>query len=354
MEIIETYNYNLPKYAIARYPPPRRGTTNLMVYFTATDNIVFTKYHQLYRFLPQNSILVRNVTKVIKARLLLPIKNSSKPLEILLLPDEWLFPLKTLKFKALVRYPNKRSKHQNVFKLGNWRIVINKIPQTRFFFVEFVPKCPKNIEKNFLNLLEEYGKVPIPPYLRREAQKLDAVRYNPVFSKTPGAVAAPTASLNFTQGLENRLNRKGINFVDIILHVGFGTFAPITTENIIKNKLHRETVHINSTATKQLETAKINNIPITAVGTTVVRALESLPKFNTEQFQTELFIRPPFEFQMIDILLTNFHMPKSSLLMLVDAFLQYKKSAKSWRELYELALHKKFRFLSYGDSMLII
>ena len=355
MEVLEAYNYILPKYAIAKYPPPRRGTTNLMVYFTATDNIVFTKYHQLYRFLPSNSILVRNVTKVVKARLLIPLKYSRKPLEILLLPDERPFPPKTLKFNALIRYPNRRSRRQNIFKIKNWKLRINKIPETRFFSVEFIPKSSTgNIGKNFVNLLQQYGKVPIPPYLRREAQRSDAIRYNPIFSKIPGAVAAPTASLNFTHGLQNRLHQKGINFVDIVLHVGFGTFAPITTENIIKNKLHSETVHVSSTVRRQLEAAKTNNIPITAVGTTVVRALESLQKFNIEKFQTDLFIRPPFKFQMTDILLTNFHMPRSSLLMLVDAFLQYKKSAKSWKELYKLALHKKFRFLSYGDSMLII
>ncbi len=385
--IIQKYDYEYPSYLIAKYPPYKRGYSNVLIYYTQTGKIVFTKYNQLYKYILPKTLIVRNITKVFKARLYVKLEQNYRDLgqnlskkatiqkfELLLLSVKGISLQEFIKkhirkdcieVEVLARIPKKY--RDSSFVIRNWRVTVK--PSKDHFIARFCfakgKLNKKELVSNFLELLALEGNVPIPPYLKRQAKDLDNIRYQTIFGKVTGSVAAPTASLNFTKGLKNRLSLKNVEFASVVLHVGLGTFAPLREENLKQNKLHEEFVYVDKNNLNKIRQAKLNDNPIMAVGTTVVRTLETIGKNldllnpNTiidSEFvtTTDLFIRPPFEFSLVDMLLTNFHFPKTSLLMLVDAFLQYKGAKHTWKQLYELAVYKKFKLYSYGDSMLII
>jgi len=217
-----------------------------------------------------------------------------------------------------------------------------------------------SVEELF-TMFEQKGKVPLPPYIKRSTVVSDDERYQTIFAEKLGSVAAPTASLNFTKTLEARLAKQGTAIAEVTLHVGRGTFMPLRHERIEDNILHSEPYFVKNSTITALHLAKQDQKRIIAMGTTTTRTLESIaPQIldaNTSHdilSETKLFVYPPFRFKIVDGLLTNFHFPRSSLITLVDAFLQYKRSKLSWRTIYEFAMKNEARLFSYGDSMLIL
>ncbi len=207
-----------------------------------------------------------------------------------------------------------------------------------------------------ISLLETYGEMPIPPYIKKTPLSREELckQYQTVFAKKRGSSAAPTASLHFTDRVFKRLEKSGVQKTFITLHVGMGTFAPITEENMREKKLHNEWYEVADETFRFIDKSKKNGRKIVAVGTTVVRTLESVAKNNILVGKTDLFIQPPYQFKVVDALITNFHLPESSLMMLVDAFLQHKHAKRGITELYRYALLNKFMFYSFGDALLIL
>jgi S-adenosylmethionine:tRNA ribosyltransferase-isomerase len=338
--LLRDYNYNLPADFIALKPVRPRDSAKLLVYQRSSNKISYDKFFNLSGYLPLGSVLVFNQTKVIPARLVLQKESGGKVrvlylgrvgnyLEVLadrkLTIDSDIFLNDKLKFKVI-----KHSRAHYLLKPSFAVSQLNKI-------------------------LEQYGKTPLPPYLRYSPLSESSRReqYQTVFARVPGSVAAPTASLHFTKRLLHNLKKSGVSLKFVTLHVNLGTFAPLTQDQVITNKLHREYYEIDKSTAQFLNKAKMEQRPIIAVGTTVVRALESSCVANNKikklRGDTRLFIKPGYKFKFVNGLITNFHVPRSSLLMLVSAFLSRQKLFK----LYNLARRRNFRFFSFGDGMMI-
>jgi len=332
---LNDFDFDLPKSLIAQYPSRSRTDSRLLV---LRDILVDSTFSQLGNFLKPNDLLVLNDTKVIPARLF-GHKDSGGKVEVLverLINDH----------KALVMIKSSRSP-----KIGSYVVLENK----RSFKI-----CDKNdgiykvdFESDFiLNVLNEIGHIPLPPYINREDSKEDQSRYQTVYAKNDGAVAAPTAGLHFDEILLSSLENQGINHTFVTLHVGAGTFQPVKVENIESHKMHSEYYEISTETIDKIEQAKALGGRIIAVGTTAVRALESASingRLKHQKGDTDIFIYPGFKFQIVDAMITNFHLPKSSLLMLVSAFIGYKEMF----ETYSHAIKEQYRFFSYGDAMLL-
>ncbi len=350
---LELYNYNLPKEKIADRPAKPRDFSKLFVYDTLQDKIYFEIFFNLDKYLPINSFLVLNNTKVLPARVEM-LKETGGKVKVLFLVDEVIN--KNSKFiRGLV---NKKLNLKEKIYFPNKKDFLEIISQEKNIFT-FSLKTDLN---NFLKLLNLYGEPPLPPYIKNAplTKKEAKEKYQTVFAKKLGSVAAPTASFHFTKRVFKKLKRKGIKYFFITLHVGLGTFMPISEENIKKKKLHKEYWEVETNIYKKILRLKPKK-KLIAVGTTTTRLLETLARKRlnlnnkkTLRGTTELFIFPPFKFKMIDGLITNFHLPKTSLMMLVEAFLQFKNSKKHLKELYEIAIENDFRFYSFGDAMLII
>ena len=332
---LNDFDFDLPKSLIAQYPSRSRTDSRLLV---LRDILVDSTFSQLGNFLKPNDLLVLNDTKVIPARLF-GHKDSGGKVEVLverLINDH----------KALVMIKSSRSP-----KIGSYVVLENK----RSFKI-----CDKNdgIYKvdfesdSILNVLNEIGHIPLPPYINREDSKEDQSRYQTVYAKNDGAVAAPTAGLHFDEILLSSLENQGINHTFVTLHVGAGTFQPVKVENIESHKMHSEYYEISTETIDKIEQAKALGGRIIAVGTTAVRVLESASingRLKHQKGDTDIFIYPGFKFQIVDAMITNFHLPKSSLLMLVSAFIGYKEMF----ETYSHAIKEQYRFFSYGDAMLL-
>ena len=332
---LSDFDFDLPQSLIAQYPSIRRTDSRLLVLKNGLTNSIFSK---LGEFLKPNDLLVLNDTKVIPARLF-GHKDSGGKVEVLverLVSDH----------EALVMIKSSRSP-----KIGSYVILENK---SQFKI------CDKNngIYKvdfksdSILNVLNEIGHIPLPPYINREDIKEDSSRYQTVYANKNGAVAAPTAGLHFDESLLSSLKAQGINHTFVTLHVGAGTFQPVKVEEIESHKMHSEYYEISQKTVDQIIKTKTNGGRIVAVGTTALRTLESAAlkgALSSQKDETDIFIYPGFEFQLVDVLITNFHLPKSSLLMLVSAFVGFEKMIK----IYQYAIKEKYRFFSYGDAMLI-
>jgi len=348
----QLFDYYLPKEKIAQKPVRPRDFSKLFIYDTSKDNIYFDIFLNLDKYLPQNSFLVLNNTKVLPARVEMTKETGGK-VKVLFLADEMLnknskcirgLVNKRLTLKEKIYFPNKKDFIEVVFQEKN--------------IFTFSLKMELN---DFLKLLNLHGEAPLPPYIKntpltkKEAKK----KYQTIFAKKLGSIAAPTASSHFTKRVFKKLERKGIKHFFITLHIGLGTFMPISEENIKKKKLHKEYFEIETSVYKKILKLKQKK-KLIAVGTTTTRLLETLVRkrlnLNKKILRgtTELFILPPFKFKMIDGLITNFHLPKTSLMMLVEAFLQFKNSKRHLKELYEIAIKNDFKFYSFGDAMLIL
>ncbi len=334
---LEEFDYHLPKELIAQKPAEPRDSSRLMIINRKTGEIEHRIFRDIIEYINEGDLLVLNTTKVIPARLL-GRKTTGAKVEVFLLEK-----VADGVWKCLVKPGSKlKPGAEVVFKEGLKAKIVGRYPDgTRM--VEFNTKDDGEIFSR--------GEVPLPPYI--ENPDVDPSRYQTVFAKEEGAVAAPTAGLHFTQDLIKKLKEKGVNFAEVVLHVGLGTFRPVKVESIEEHKMEEEFYRVSKETVKLIEDTKKRGKRVIAVGTTVVRTLETiarLPKSEGYSGRTNLFIYPPFEFKVVDALITNFHLPKSTLLMLVSAFAGLDLIKKA----YKIAVEEKYRFFSFGDACFII
>lgn len=340
-KILKSYDFPFPKELIAQQPTQPRDAARLLVYNRKSKKLALDIFRNIGNYLPKNSVLVFNQTKVVPARLSMQKATGGK-VELLYISHDKNF-IKALSNKPLnpndlIGRSNGRTKMQCVNKEGSI-----------YFFKPLFP-----ISK-IHQLLQKYGKTPLPPYIKHSPLKESAARkeYQSVFAKKGESVAAPTASLHFTKGLIRSLKKQGIEVEFVTLNVGLGTFAPLREENLMKGQLHLEFYEIDQKTITRLNNAKKNGKRIIAVGTTVVRTLESAAKHGKlmkNYGDTKLFIHPPYKFKFVDGMITNFHVPKSSLLMLVSVFAGRKEILR----IYQHAIEHNFRLFSFGDGMLLL
>ena len=354
---LASYDYTLPKNLIALQPAKHRPSARMLVFDLQSKKISHKKVLDLPDYLPQDAALFLNDSKVLPARLL-GKRNSGGYLEILLLKDKKIADNNIWQCKIL---NSRKLKEQESFTLcdGRLKATLESKNTDGSFDVSFF--C----EIDFFELLQKYGETPLPPYILKQRKKTqfsedlveDFMAYQTVYAKAYGSVAAPTAGLHFSKELLQKINAK-ISVHKITLHVGLGTFSPVKSSDIRDHKIHSEEYYLTQESLNALQQAKSQNKKILAVGTTTVRVIESLfqNKPTEQNFadknlfgSTQLFIYPPYQFQAISAMLTNFHLPKSSLMMLVAAFC----GLETLQELYHTAIKEKYRFYSYGDCMLL-
>ncbi len=332
------FDFTLPPELIAQHPLPDRAASRLL--HVAADRLGDHCFTDLESLLAPGSVLVFNDTQVIKARLL-GRKPSGGRVEVLV--ERIVDDRNAL---ALVRTSHAPRPGAEIYFGGGERLAVAAVRGRRddLFELEF--------DQDLLALLERIGQVPLPPYITHAPDAVDAARYQTVYARHPGAVAAPTAGLHFTDELRARLQAHGVELVHITLHVGAGTFQPVRVERVAEHRMHSEWYRIGEAAAAAVNAARGERRPVVAVGTTSMRALESAAEDGrvvAGSRDTALFITPGFEFQVVDRLITNFHLPKSTLLMLVSAFAGIERM----RSAYAHAIAARYRFFSYGDAMLL-
>ncbi len=340
-KILKQYDYRLPKELIAQKPASPRDNARLLVYSRRTKKVVFDTFANIGKYLPKTAVLVFNQTRVLPARLEV-IKPTGGKAEILYI-DRGKKLIKVLSSRKL-------SIGTNIsLSDGRQKAIYFKAisKQQGLYFLK--PSFPIS---ELPAILSKYGKTPLPPYLKNSPlpEKQRRKEYQSIFAKTGISVAAPTASLHFTKKLMSGLKRQGIAIKFVRLDVNLGTFAPLRKDQIKAGRLHQEFYKIDKSTARYLNQAKRNKRPIIAVGTTVVRTLESMALSQKLSGATDLFIRPVYNFKLVDGIITNFHVPKSSLMMLVSSFTGQKKLL----DLYQRAINKNIRFFSFGDGMLIL
>lgn len=337
------YDYNLPDALIPQFPLQRRDASRLMVINRRTREIRHAQFSKIGEFLPDRALLVLNNTKVIPARLIGAKLPTGGKIELLLIR-----PKGEKIWEALVRPSRRVSRGTRlVFGLGELTAQIREKTDTGVCIVRFT------YDGDFQSILARVGQMPLPPYIKREPEAGDRERYQCVYASTEGAVAAPTAGLHFTQALLDGLKRDGFGSAALTLHVGLGTFQPVKAEEIEDHKLHEEYFDIPKTTADQLNAEIEQGRKVVAVGTTSVRALEAVASdghIRPYRGFTDIFIYPGYQFKAVDALITNFHLPRSTLLMLVSAFAGREFILEAYRQ----AIARKYRFYSYGDAMLIL
>lgn len=333
---LSSYFYDLPPELIADRPVPDRHSSRLLVYNEATGEVTHSTFRNLPDFLPDHSTIVFNRSKVFPCRLF-GKKITGGEAEVFLLT---VTPVNGT-YEALIRTSGKK-KVGDTLLFGELTARIEKINDNSTFQVSF------NVGTDeLISALERIGKVPIPPYIRDgESDEQDKREYQTVYAKETGSVAAPTAGLHFSQELLKTLEEKGHTLASVTLHVGMGTFAKVKTENILEHKMHEEVYTIDSENLSKIKNAKFT----IAVGTTSLRTLESYARSGNASDATSIFLHPGIDVKSVDALITNFHLPESTLLMLVSSLIGREKTL----ELYEIAVKEKYRFFSYGDGMLIL
>lgn len=336
---LSDFDYTLPENLIAYYPLAERSASRLLIVKRHKAVIQHQKFIDLVDLLRPNDLLVFNDTRVIPARLSAR-KLSGGKAEILI---ERI--LESHRALAHVR-SNKRIKENSYLLLDNEIKVKILGRQNDLFLVQF------ESEETIPEILRQIGHMPLPPYITRADEVLDKERYQTVFAEYEGAVAAPTAGLHFTETILTQLRAKGIQTEFVTLHVGSGTFLPVRTEDILQHRMHSETIEVPFKTVTAINKAKEEGRRIVAVGTTVVRCLETASQNGALQpftGETDIFIYPGYQFRCVDALITNFHAPRSTLLMLISALAGYALVM----EAYQAAIKEEYRFLSYGDAMFI-
>ncbi len=332
---LSNFDFDLPKSLIAQSPPENRTDSRLLV---SQSPIIDTFFRNIGDFFQKGDLLVMNNTKVIPARLF-GCKESGGKVEIMI--ERLLNDKQVLAMIKASRAPQIGS--QIILENKETATVLDK--ENGFYTLEFATN-------SLLDLLDNIGHIPLPPYIERADNEQDLSRYQTVFAKTDGAVAAPTAGLHFDDKLLNSLKNQGVDSAFVTLHVGAGTFQPVKTDNIKDHIMHSEYYEVSQKTVDKITRTKANGGRIIAVGTTAVRSLESAARggaLKAIQEETDIFIYPGYEFQVVNTLITNFHLPKSSLLMLVSAFIGRDRMM----EIYQHAIDEKYRFFSYGDAMLL-
>lgn len=335
------FDYFLPEELIAQTPATPRDSSRLLVYDREKDKIEHKHFYDIVDYLKEGDVLVRNNTKVLPARMFAYTKNGGK-VEVLLLKrfnlNEW---------EVLVK-PGKKAKPGAELVLSEELSlqVLENIEESGSRRVKFI------YDGVFEDIISRLGEMPLPPYITEKLK--DQERYQTVYAKVDGSAAAPTAGLHFTPELIEKIKQKGVEIVDVLLHVGLGTFRPVKTEDVLSHHMHSEYYQITKESAEKINKAKSEGRRIIAVGTTSVRTLESAADKNglvkEVEDNTEIFIYPPYKFKCVDCLITNFHLPKSTLLMLVSSL----STRERVLEIYNTAVSEKYRFFSFGDAMFII
>ena len=337
------FDYDLPPDRIAQVPLQHRDASRLMIVDRSTRELKHTYFSKIGDYLPDSSLLVLNDTKVIPARLIGNKVETGGRIELLLIEEKeqgtWEVlakPRRSLNVGTRMEFGEVKLKGEVVAK-----------PEEGNCIVHFT------YEGVFSEILAEVGMMPLPPYIRRSPNPDDKLRYQSVYASTEGAIAAPTAGLHFTQELLEKLRCNGIESAMLTLHVGIGTFQPVKVDDIESHKMHAEYIHIAETEADKIRKAREAGKTVVAIGTTVVRALETAGAEGIVRPYTghsELFIYPGYQFKVVDAIVTNFHLPKSTLLMLVSAFADIQLVQQAYKE----ALLHDYRFFSYGDAMVIL
>ena len=347
---LSNFNYELPKDLLAEYPSDQRDESKLMVLNRKNQKIEHKSFKDLIDYFNDGDVFVLNNTKVFPARLMGNKEKTGASIEVFLLRE---LNREQRLWDVLVD-PARKIRIGNKLYFGDDdSLVAEVIDNTtsrgrtlRFLF--------DGSYEDFRSKLLDLGQTPLPKYIKRNEEEFDKERYQTIYAKHEGAVAAPTAGLHFSKHLLKRLQIKGIDLAEITLHVGLGTFSPVEVEDLSKHKMDSEELFIDTEASNCVNNALKNKNKICAVGTTVMRGLESsvssMGTLNPYKGWTHKFIFPPYKFSIADSLITNFHMPKSTLLMMVSAFCGHDFMMEAYSE----AVKKKYRFYSYGDAMLII
>ena len=342
---LSDFDYQLPEKLIAQYPIKERDHSRLMVINRTDGSIKHKHFYDIIDYLYPGDLLVLNETKVYPARLWAVKDRTEAVVEVFLLRELsnnlWEVMVKPAR---KVRIGNKLTVAEGV----QCDVIDNTVSGGRV--VRF-----KGIEQEDLYaLIDKVGKSPLPPYIDRDPIPEDKIKYQTVYAKRRGAVAAPTAGLHFTEELMQKLTDKGVEIFPVVLHIGLGTFRPVTVEDLSRHRMDSEYYEVNAETAVAINEAKSRKKRVIAVGTSVVRALETVTvsgfQISPRKGWTDKFIYPPYEFKMVDALITNFHQPKSTLIMQVAAFASYKLIMKAYHE----AVKKKYHFFSYGDAMIIL
>jgi S-adenosylmethionine:tRNA ribosyltransferase-isomerase len=352
------FHFDLPPELIAQSPAPQRDQSRLLVLTRAENRVAHRHFPNILEYFRAGDVLVLNNSRVIPARLRGVNAKTGGKFEIFLLEENGVND-----WWAMLR-PGKRAPIGTQIKIGNRKSEITNITATvGNVNDEGHRRLQFSGVKNLFNELDALGEIPLPPYIERAAElSEDKERYQTVFAKPAGSVAAPTAGLHFTPELLEKIRARGVKICFVTLHVGAGTFLPVKAENIADHKMHAERFEIGEETVLAVNEAKKNGRKVFAVGTTAIRTLETVArknggKLNIHEGKTDIFIFPPAEFQIVDALLTNFHLPQSTLLMLVSAFAAPGEKSRG-RELilsaYAEAIRERYRFFSYGDAMLIL
>lgn len=333
------FDFDLPDELIAQFPAGERGASRLLRLNGQNGALEDRLFRDLPQFLHAGDLLVFNDTRVIKARLT-GVKASGGIVEVLI--ERVLDTHRALVHVRASKAP-KPGSHLTLANAFEAEVVAR---QEDLFLLHI------HSETSILDLLEQHGAMPLPPYIKHKPDRVDEERYQTVYARDPGAVAAPTAGLHFEAGMLESLQRHGVDIAYVTLHVGAGTFQPVRAENINEHKMHSELYSVPEKTVAMIQAAQQRGGRITAVGTTALRALESSAQTGTllaGNGETDIFITPGYEFKVVERLLTNFHLPQSTLLMLVSAF----AGIGPIRQAYQHAIEKRYRFFSYGDAMLI-
>jgi S-adenosylmethionine:tRNA ribosyltransferase-isomerase len=347
---LSMFKFNLPKDLLAEYPAKNRDESRLMVVDRATGKITHKKFKDIINYFDDGDVMMLNDTKVFPARMYGNKEKTGAKIEVFLLRE---LSAESRLWDVLVD-PARKIRIGNKLYFGeNDSLVAEVIDNTtsrgrtlRFLY--------DGSYEEFRKVLYDLGETPLPKYIKRKAEESDVDRYQTVFAKNEGAVAAPTAGLHFSRELLKKLEIKGVQFAPLTLHVGLGTFRTVEVEDLTKHKMESEEVLISADTCRVVNSAKARKKRVCAVGTTVMRAVESsvstTGQLNPYVGWTNKFIFPPYEFNVANCMITNFHMPESTLLMMVSAFGGYDLIMKAYKE----AIKEKYRFYSYGDAMLII
>lgn len=338
----EAYDFNLPENLIAQYPAEPRDSAKMLVYNRATKTLEHRIFRDIVEYFKKGDVLVLNNTKVLPARLMGIKKDTNASIEVLLLKR-----LNYTDWEVLMK-PGKRAKIGTILNFAD-KLSCEVLSDTDFGgkIVRF------SFEGSFENIIDEIGSMPLPPYIKN-APKGIKDEYNTVYAKVDGSAAAPTAGLHFTDELLNKLKEKGVIITNVLLHVGLGTFRPVKEDDITKHPMHTEYYEVSEQTAQIINQAKKEGRRVITCGTTSVRTLESasdkVGNILAKKGDTNIFIYPGYTYKIVDGLITNFHLPKSTLLMLVSAFMGRNEAIS----MYEEAVRKEYRFFSFGDATFII
>lgn len=339
---LSDFDFDLPEELIAQHPVQKRDTSRLMVINRQNESVEHRHFYDILDYLTPGDVLVRNNTKVIPARLFGIKEETNGHVEVLLLRDLGNNTWECLCGNARI------IKLDTVITFGDGSLKAKciEIKDEGIRIMEMM------FDGIFYEVLDKLGTMPLPPYIKEKLEDRD--RYQTVYAKIEGSAAAPTAGLHFTDEIISKIKTKGIEILDVTLHVGLGTFRPVKVDNVLEHHMHSEYYMIEEDVAEKLNAAKAAGNRIIAVGTTSTRTLESnikkYGKFKATHENTDIFIYPGYQYEAIDALITNFHLPKSTLLMLISAFASKDLIFKAYNE----AIEEKYRFFSFGDSMLIM